>query len=73
MKTQNPRNHWLGPIAAQIQTLAADNLVDEPEHASSRHDQTKRVDAHDTLPLATLLLPQTAEGIRITNFDSHFT
>src|SRR3989442_10923247 len=59
------------PIAAQRERHAAFDLVDKPQGARSRHDQTKRVGAHDVLALATLILPQTVGGVGITNFDFH--
>ena len=45
--------------------------VDEPQRACRRHDQTQRVGAHDALPLATLVLPQTIEGVGVTDGNFH--
>ena len=47
------------------------NAVDEPQRASRREDQTKRVRAHDVLPLATLILPQPIEGVGIADGNFH--
>ena len=56
---QLPWSHLLsvpGPIAAQIHTRAPLNLVEKPQRAGCRHDQTERIGAHDALPLATLIM-----------------
>ena len=42
----------------------------QPQRAGRGHDQTKRVGAYDALALATLILPETIEGIGVANF--HF-
>jgi len=59
------------PIAAQRERHAAFDLVDTPQGARSRHDQTKRVGAYDAWSLATLIVPQTVEGVGITHVDFH--
>jgi hypothetical protein len=64
------RRHLLsvpGPIALQVQTRTALDLVDKLERARRRHDQTERVDADKALPLAALLLSQTIESVGVTN------
>jgi hypothetical protein len=60
-----------GPIAAQRHSCAALNLLDEPQCAGSRHDQTHRVGTHDALVFATLILPQTSEGVGVTKSNFH--
>ena len=46
-----------GPIAAQIERHATLDLVDKPQRACCRHDQTERVGAEDAVPLPALILP----------------
>ena len=59
------------PIAAQIERRAALDLVDKPQRACRRHDQTERVGADDALPLTALILPQSIEGVGVANFNFH--
>src|SRR5262249_54257627 len=59
------------PIAAQRHGRAALNLVDKPQRACRRHDQTKRIGADDALPLPTLVLPQPMEGVTVTDGNFH--
>ena len=59
-----------GPIVTQIECCATLDLVDKPQGACRRHDQTKRIGADDALPLPALLSPQPIEGIGVT--DGHF-
>lgn len=58
-------------IAAEIQTRAAIDLVDEPQRASCGHDQTECVGPDEALPFAALIWPQTVEGIGVANFNFH--
>ena len=58
-----------GPIATKRYLRAAIPLGHEPQRAGRGHDQTKRVGAYDALALATLILPETIEGIGVTNFN----
>ena len=60
-----------GPIAAQIERRAALDLVEKPQSACRRHDETERVGADDALPLAALILPQPIEGIGVANCNFH--
>ena len=60
-----------GPVAAQRHTRAAINVGNEPQRACRRQDQTQRIGAQDALPLATLVLPQTLEGVTVTNSNCH--
>ena len=46
-------------------------LVDKPQRASCRHDQTKGIGPDEAWPFATLILAQTIEGPRIADFDFH--
>jgi hypothetical protein len=64
-----------GPIATQRHSGAVLNLLDEPQRAGSRHDQTQRVGTEDALVLATLILPQASEGVGVTksNFNGMIT
>jgi hypothetical protein len=59
------------PIAAQRERHAAFDVVDKPQRTRCGHDQTKRVGPDDALPLAALILPQTIEGIRVTDGNCH--
>jgi hypothetical protein len=51
------------PIAAQIPPRTPLNLVNKPQRAGCRHDQTKRVGAHDELPLAALILAESVKAL----------
>src|SRR5918996_1705188 len=59
------------PIAAQIHTRTALDLVEKPQRAGRRHDQPKRIGTDDALPFATLILPEPIEGVGVTDFDFH--
>ena len=60
-----------GPIAAQIERRATLDLVEKPQRACRRHDQTERMGADDALPLTALLAPQPVEGIRVADCNFH--
>ena len=60
-----------GPIATQWYLRTTIHLGNEPQRAGSGHDHTKRVGAYDALALATLLLPQTIEGVGVANVNFH--
>src|SRR6266851_7968619 len=59
------------PIATQIERRATLDLVDKPQRACRRQDQTERVGADDALPLPALILPQPIESIGVADFNFH--
>ena len=59
------------PIAAQIHTRAALDLVEKPQRAGRCHDETARVGTDDALSFPALILPQTLEGIGVANVNFH--
>ena len=52
-----------GPIATQRHLHASIHVLNEPQCACRCQDQTKRVGAYNTLPLATLVLPEPIKGV----------
>ena len=59
------------PVVAQRERHAVFDLVDKPQRACRRHDQTERIGADDTLPLPALVSPQPSEGIGVTDGNFH--
>lgn len=59
------------PIAAQIYTRAALDLVEKPQRAGRCHDETARVGTDDALSCPALILPQTREGIGVAHVNFH--
>src|SRR5262249_6251088 len=60
-----------GSVAAQRHTRATIHVGHGPQRACYRHDHTRRVAADDTLPLATLVLPQAGAGVPVTDRHCH--
>src|SRR5437870_5322483 len=60
-----------GPIAAKIERRVPLDLVDKPQGACGRHDETERIGADDALPLPALISPQPIEGIGVTDGNFH--
>jgi hypothetical protein len=60
-----------GPIVAQWQRRARLDLVDKPQRACRRQGQTQCVRPHDALPFAAVILPQTREGVGVTDGNFH--
>jgi hypothetical protein len=56
---------------AQREHHAVFDLVDKPQGACRRHDQTERIGADDALPLPALIAPQPIAGIGVT--DGNFS
>jgi hypothetical protein len=59
------------PVVAQREHHAVFDLVDKPQGACRRHDQTERIGADDALPLPALIAPQPIEGIGVTDGNFH--
>src|SRR5687767_8015794 len=60
-----------GPVATQRHLHATIHLLNEPQCACRCHDQTKRVGAYHTVPLATLILPEPVKGVTVTDGNFH--
>ena len=59
------------PVVAQRERHATFDLVDKPQRACRRHDQTERIGADDALPFSALIAPQPIEGIGVTDGNFH--
>lgn len=60
-----------GPIAAQIARRAPLDVVDTPQGACGRHDETERMGADEALPLPALIAPQPSAGLGVTEGNVH--
>src|SRR5918999_5901819 len=58
-------------MTAQRARHATFDLVDKPQRTRCSHEQTKRIGTDDALPLPALSLPQTIEGVGVTDGNCH--
>jgi hypothetical protein len=59
------------PIAAQLYTRAALDLVETPPRAGRGHDATERVGTDEAVSFPALIWPQTLEGLGVATFNCY--